>query len=70
MFLFFHLSGHNTISYPQVCSPYFVPTKVDIFKHATMEIIDTKDHIHDVGEKRFAMFHIFVISVGYLVHKW
>ena len=35
-----------------------------------MEIIDKKVPIHDVGEKRFAMFHIFVISVGYLAHKW
>ena len=65
-----YLSGHNTISYPQVFRPYFVPTKVKIFKHATVEIIDTKVHIQEEGVKRFAMFHIFVISVGYLVHKW
>ena len=60
--LHYYLYGNSVISSVKVLIPNFVPIKVASFKHMTVDPIEIKVHIHEVGVKSRKRFQILVFS--------
>ena len=62
LIIYYYLYGNSVISSVKVLIPNFVPIKVASFKHMTVDPIEIKVHIHEVGVKSRKRFQILVFS--------
>ena len=64
------LKGTKVISSTAVPHPIPTPTFVKNFNNIIIVIMDTKVHIHDIGDSNFVKFQNFVVSSGYLEKRY